>query len=343
MSRIPDEDLLKHSDRAEDKVVLITGAANGIGKETAIRFAQAGSKIIIGDLDISGAEKTAKEVQVISGKKAFVRKCDVTNWEDLVALFDFAIEKFGCVDIVVANAGISEVGRFLNVGLDTHGKPSKPNLKTLEVNLVGAMYTVHLAQHYLLVNREPEGTSLKSVVMLGSMASWVAIPTAPVYAASKHGVLGVVRSLDPVFALKNMRINVVCPFFADTGIVPIPAKLFLAGVPLVPVPRIASVIFYTATNPDPETSGRAFCLLDDGPAFQVPKEEFKLGVYGMIDARANALLRGATGAAHYGRVVGDVIHILRKPLTWAIFAGVAAAGYMQREVLLEQVQTIWQS
>ncbi|KAK7473236.1 hypothetical protein VKT23_001334 [Stygiomarasmius scandens] len=341
MSRIPDEDLLKYSSRAKDKVVLITGAANGIGKEAATRFAEAGAKVIIGDLDLSGAEKTASDLQAIAGKgTSFARKCDVTNWDDLVGFYDFAIEKFGRVDIVVANAGVTELGRFIAVDLDSSGKPVKPNLTTVNVNLVGAMYTVHLAQHYLCVNREPEGTSLKAVVMLGSMASWLAIPPAPVYAASKHGVLGVVRSLDPILAQKNIRINCICPFFADTGIVPVPVKLFLAGVPLVPVPRIASAIFYSATNPDPETSGRAFCLLDDGPVFQVPKEDFKLGVYGMIDQRANALLKGARGAAHFARVLGDVVHVLKRPIMWAILVGGAGLGLAYREPILQQIQQL---
>lgn len=69
---------------------------------------------------------------------------------------------------------------------------------------------------------------------------------------------------------------------------PIPVKLILAGIPLTPVPRVAGAIFKAATDPDMTTSGSAYLLLDDGPVFRVPKEEFKLGVYKMIDDRANA-------------------------------------------------------
>lgn len=67
-------------------------------------------------------------------------------------------------------------------------------------------------------------------------------------------------------------------------------KLFLAGIPLTPVPRIAGAIFYSATDPDTATNGCAWLLPDDGPVFLVPREEFKLGVYKMIDERANRLL-----------------------------------------------------
>lgn len=76
--------------------------------------------------------------------------------------------------------------------------------------------------------------------------------------------------------------------FADTAIVPIPVKLVLAGIPLTPVSRVAGAIFFAATDVDPKTNGAAWLLLDDGPVFMVPKEEFKQGVYGMIDARANS-------------------------------------------------------
>ena len=78
---------------------------------------------------------------------------------------------------------------------------------------------------------------------------------------------------------------------SDTAILPPIVKVILAGIPLATVPRIAGAIFYSATNPDPETSGNAWLILDNGPVFRVPKEEFKLGVYKMIDERRNALLK----------------------------------------------------
>jgi len=115
------------------------------------------------------------------------------------------------------------------------------------------------------------------------------------------------RSLHIPLELKGIRIAVIHPFFAgqaysapafwnysdtslETAIVPIPVKLLLAGIPLTPVPRIAGAIFYTATNPDPATNGCAWLLPDNGPVFLVPREEFKLGVYKMIDDRVNSLL-----------------------------------------------------
>lgn len=140
-------------------------------------------------------------------------------------------------------------------------------------------------------------------------ASWSGIPRGSLYAASKHAILGLMRSLYPGFQFQNIRIASIHPFFAgkppqknslkmvielciiDTAIVPIPLKLLLSGIPLTPVPRIAGAILYAATDPSPETNGSAWLLTDDGPVFMVPKEEFKMGVYKMIDDRANAMIK----------------------------------------------------
>ena len=84
------------------------------------------------------------------------------------------------------------------------------------------------------------------------------------------------------------RCRLAAGILPDTAILPPITKVILAGIPLATVPRIAGAIFYSATNPDPETSGNAWLIPDNGPVFKVPKEEFKLGVYKMIDDRRNA-------------------------------------------------------
>jgi hypothetical protein len=94
---------------------------------------------------------------------------------------------------------------------------------------------------------------------------------------------------------------------SDTGILPLVVKVFLAGIPFTPVSRIAATIIHVATNPDPATNGSAWLLTDDGPAFMVPKEEFKLGVYKMIDDRKNRMLKYVARSGSYRR------HSVRSP------------------------------
>ncbi|KAG6920143.1 hypothetical protein DXG01_004909 [Tephrocybe rancida] len=313
------------------------GAANGIGRETALQLASYGAKVVIGDLDVAGAEKTVRDIQGAGGV-AVSQKCNVTIWEDQIALFELAITKFGVVDVVVPNAGVTELGSFHQVAFES-GKPVKPDTRTIDVNLFGVIYSTHLALHYLSVKRGVKDDTLKAVVLLGSMASWLGVPHGVMYAASKHAVLGIMRSLYPEFSRNNIRIATIHPFFADTKIVPIPVKLLLAGIPLAPVPRVAGAIIHAATNPDPETNGVAFLLNDDGPVFMVPREEFKLGVYKMIDSRSNSLLTGVAGATYYARLVGDCVRILGKPaLLTAVGAGAAKVTWDNRELVLKYVQ-----
>lgn len=335
MAHVPDTSLFEHSARVREKVVVITGAANGIGKETAKRFASYGAKVIVGDKDTEGGKKTAQEIIVDGGHATFV-KCDTTVWEDQVSMFETAISTYGSVDIVVPNAGVNETTRLGSVKLDETGKPIKPKLMTLDVNLTGVIYTVHLSVHYLKLNQRVG--DLKSLILIGSVASWMAIPGGPLYTASKHAILGIMRSLHFPLELQGIRIGVIHPFFADTAIVPFAAKVVLAGIPLTPVPRIAGAIFHAASNPDPETNGCAWLLLDNGPLFRVKPDEFKQGVYGMIDDRANGSLKVVKGLTHYYRVCKELWRLLGKQvIVLSMGAALAKLMWHKRDLLASYV------
>jgi len=149
---------------------------------------------------------------------------------------------------------------------------------------------VYLALHYLNLNPTPNSSdSLKALIFIGSVASWIGIGGAPQYSGSKHAVLGIMRALSTAVRSTPLRVGCIHPFFVDTGIVPRPLKLMLAGIPLTSVQRVAGAIFYAATDPDERTNGSAWLLADDGEVFMVPKEEFKLGVYAMLDRRVNGI------------------------------------------------------
>ncbi|KAJ3716766.1 hypothetical protein DFJ43DRAFT_1006628 [Lentinula guzmanii] len=326
MAVIPDEALTEYYERVRGKTVIITGAGASIGRATAILFASYGAKVVVADRNASSAEDTVSEIRSNEGEATSCR-CDVTVWEDLVAMYDLAVQEFGSVDIVVANAGVGEIGGRM---LDDFSKerPTKPLTTTIDVNLTGVLNTVYLAQHYLQLNRRQEdrtsrSSSLKAVVLVGSIASWTALTQAPMYTASKHAVLGIMRSLDASFASRGLRIASIHPFFAGmyrlsvwpTSIVPGIVRLQLAGIPLAPVPRIAGVIFYAASHPDPTCSGAAFWIPDGGaPTFIIPRKEFKPGVYEYIDSKSNAASKGLTGPRYYVRRIRTLTHLLWKEL-----------------------------
>jgi len=310
---ISDDELFAYAERAKGKVVVLTGGANGIGKEVALTFARHGSKVVIGDMDVSGAEAVVTSITKNGGEAASV-KCNVVNWDDQVALFELAFERYGAVDIVIPNAGITETDNRVCSGDLTvvNGKPVAPKLLTLDVNLTGVFYTVHLGVHYVKRNRAPD--SWKAIVLIGSVASWVGIARAPQYAASKHGVLGLMRALDPIVTPDNIRIAAIHPWFADTAILGLPLKVLLAGIPLTPVPRIAGAIFRAATDPDLTTSGCPWVLPDDGPVIRVEKEALRTGVYEMLNDRVRRTASFAKTVGNWARWARDLGLIFRPVL-----------------------------
>lgn len=124
------------------KVVIVTGGCSGIGLAMARHFASESHKVIIFDLaqESTGQETASKISSENSGAKVAYKKCNVTSWEDQAAAFKSVYDEYGSIDIVMANAGISERGASsaINMKEDT---PSKPNTQVLDVNLTGVVYS----------------------------------------------------------------------------------------------------------------------------------------------------------------------------------------------------------
>ncbi|KAI0296844.1 hypothetical protein BC826DRAFT_187240 [Russula brevipes] len=284
-----DDQLFTFAERVKGKVVVITGAASGIGREAALTFAKYGSNLVIGDVDGAGGEAVVDAIRKEGGKAEFI-KCNVTKWNEQVALFDLAMARFGAVDVVIPNAGINESEQICwgNVKF-VNGKPAEPELLTLKVNMVGLLYTAHLGVYYMKRDR-PAG-AWKSLVMTGSMASWIGLPHAQQYSTAKHGVLGLMRSLDPVLAGEDIRIACIHPWFTETNLFDWQLRVLTAGVPLTPIARVAGAMFRAATDPDPATSGCPWLLPDDGPVLLLEKESMREGVYAMVNNRVRRVLR----------------------------------------------------
>ncbi|KAK0557619.1 hypothetical protein OC846_000407 [Tilletia horrida] len=200
---LPNKLLLAHAEAGGLKsvVVLITGGASGLGKNTALRFAQYGAKVVIVDRSQQGLDLAAKEARAAGGDVLTVR-ADVTSWDDQAAAFQAAERQFGPISIVVANAGITDVETFYPEASEDLKVPKRPNLTTVDVNIKGVLYTSRLALHYL---RKGDLTS---------------------YSVSKAGVLGLHRSLaldalmnGDAFAGSGLRIIMIAPFFVRTPLI----------------------------------------------------------------------------------------------------------------------------
>lgn len=225
------------------KTILVTGGASGFGEGFFRRWAGAGANVIIGDIDRERGNALVDEVRAKTGNTNhhFVY-CDVTNWQSQVDFFHEAtkLSPHGGIDAVVANAGITEptFGFEQPKNLDAE-EPSPPNLKCLNVNLIGVIYTAHLALYYLprnpgSENIDPEKAPGKSsrdrhLLLIGSIASLIGLPGQAMYSTSKHAVLGLFKELVGSTFVHGVRVNLLCPYFIDTPLIPTGAKLLLAG------------------------------------------------------------------------------------------------------------------
>ncbi|KAF3768560.1 hypothetical protein M406DRAFT_286481 [Cryphonectria parasitica EP155] len=247
------------------KVILITGGSSGLGAAFARHWASHGAHLIIGDINTDAGEALIAELRTSdnnSGSHHFIH-CDVTSWASQASLFQQAVRlsPTGALDAVVASAGISDrngatTGKgFENpAGLDLPNPPA-PDLSCIQVNLVGIMYTAHLALFWLprdasspdaaaaaAAAAEQQGipptttkTRDRHLLLVGSSAGLYPLPGVPEYVTSKHGVTGLFRSLRILSYRQGIRVNMLCPYFVDTPILPNRAVAVLSGLGLARV------------------------------------------------------------------------------------------------------------
>lgn len=214
-----------------DKTIVITGGASGFGEGFFRRWAANGATVVIGDINTQKGDRLVREVRDETGNaNLHFFHCDVTEWQSQVQFFKDAthVSPHGGIDTVVANAGIADpVPTFETPrGLDAPNPPP-PSLAVIDVNLIGVLYTSHLALFYLAKNPQsapadpgcdPDKTFRdRHLLLISSAAGIVASPFQPLYATSKHAVVGLYRTLRCSSFLQGVRTNLICPYFMYVG------------------------------------------------------------------------------------------------------------------------------
>ncbi|HEX5587532.1 MAG TPA: SDR family oxidoreductase [Acidimicrobiia bacterium] len=189
--------------RLQDKVVVITGAGHGLGRDAARLFASEGAKVVATDIVDTHVKTVADEIQT-SGGEATYAKADVTSPEDNEAAVKAAVDAFGRLDVMYCNAGIPEVGFGSNSFVDT---PLDDFNKVVAVNLTGVFLGAQSAARQFL--RQGDGGN---IVVTTSAASLVAYPGFRSYVAAKHGANGLVKALACELGAYGIRVNALCPF-----------------------------------------------------------------------------------------------------------------------------------
>ncbi|KAM0709371.1 hypothetical protein Q7P35_003409 [Cladosporium inversicolor] len=201
------------------KTAYVTGGASGIGLAVAHALNQRGMRIIIADINLAGAQEAVSKLQqsTTAGQEHFAVQVDVSSWESQLAAFENALQVVQRLDIVIVNAGVTEAAFVPNDGGKGQGFV-KPNLRTLDINLNGFLYTSALAIQQMR-RQEIDGDGLRGrIIGTASVCGIYCVPTLPVYTAAKHGVVGFVRSHGKYLPEESINFNAVCPHVARTNI-----------------------------------------------------------------------------------------------------------------------------
>jgi len=185
-------------------VALVTGSGSGIGRETALGFAERGTAVVVADIDRAGGEETVSLIEGAGGKALFV-ETDVTDPDSVAAMVERTVEVFGRLDAAVNNAGIE--GR--QVPIAEFSEDSWEAI--IGVNLTGVWRCL---KHELRQMREQDAGG--AIVNTGSLLGEVGLDGAAGYTAAKHGVHGLTKAASLEAADYGIRVNAVCPGWVDT-------------------------------------------------------------------------------------------------------------------------------
>ncbi|MFT6563872.1 MAG: NAD(P)-dependent dehydrogenase (short-subunit alcohol dehydrogenase family) [Actinomycetes bacterium] len=205
----------------ENKSVLVTGGAHGIGEGVARALSALGAHVTIADIDADRGHSVAADIdgQFIS--------TDVSEYDANIAAVQAATRRFGTLDIAILNAGV-----ISNVPMGATFDPDQYR-RAMGINLDGVVFGINAALPALLAAGGGD------IIVTASMAGIAPTPLDPVYAANKTGLVGLVRSFGLRSVHDGIRTNAVCPAFADTRLIaPIRSGLSQAGIPLLSVETV---------------------------------------------------------------------------------------------------------
>ena len=188
--------------RLKDKVALVTGGARGIGRAIAMTFAKEGADIVVADVNLEVAQKTASEIENL-GRRALALEMDVTNYEKVEEGVNKILDKFGKVDILVNNAGITKDNLLLRMSQAEWDA-------VINVNLKGTFNCIKAVSRPMVKQRSGKIISIASII--GLMGNWGQAN----YAASKAGIIALTKTVAKELASRNINANSVAPGFIQT-------------------------------------------------------------------------------------------------------------------------------
>jgi 3-oxoacyl-[acyl-carrier protein] reductase len=242
--------------RLKDKVALVTGGAQGIGRQICLTFAGEGADIIIGDVNLKQAEQTKQEIEAL-GRNAEAMELDVTSYSKVQETINKILDKFKKIDILINNAGITRDNLLLRM--------SETEWETvIKVNLAGTFNCIKTVSRVMLKQKSGKIINIASIIgLIGNVGQ-------ANYSASKAGIIALTKTAAKELASRNINVNAVAPGFIKTQMTErlsdeVKARM-LSQIPLGRLGNpqdVASVCLFLASEESDYISGQTI-IVDGG-------------------------------------------------------------------------------
>jgi 3-oxoacyl-[acyl-carrier protein] reductase len=238
----------------ENKIALVTGGAQGIGRAISLAFASEGAHVAFSDIQMNQATDETKEIIRSKGVKVMALQSDVRDFNGTQGVVDAVVKEFGRIDILVNNAGITRDNLLMRMSEEEWDL-------VIDTNLKGTFNFCRAISRQMISQRQGKIINITSVVGLIGNAGQVN------YSASKAGVIGLTKTLAKELASRNIQVNAVAPGFVETGMT---EKLnaqqreaLLANIPMKRTAKpeeIASVVVFLVSSAASYITGQVLCV-----------------------------------------------------------------------------------
>jgi len=213
--------------RLKDRVALVTGSAQGIGREIALVFAREGADVIISDINMEKAAKTSIEIEAL-GRRSLALQLNVTDYASVEEAVNKILDKFGKVDILINNAGITKDGLLLRMSEADWDA-------VINVNLKGTFNCTKAVSKVMIKQRGGRIINIASIIGIIGNAGQAN------YSASKAGIIALTKTAAKELASRNIAVNAVAPGFIQTDMTAkLPEELKAKMLEAIPLNRLGS-------------------------------------------------------------------------------------------------------